>query len=379
MSKRLRASTVLKALKRVSQIPGPLTHFVSKKILGTLHPDMPRRAIPEGDETASAAALEPGNPGKFVERIYKSALGSRNYKVYIPKGYKSLPLPVVVMLHGCTQTPDDFAAGTGMNDLADRDGFLVIYPAQSAAANVLRCWNWFNPKDQDRARGEPSLIAGITLEISAEFAVDKQRIFVAGLSAGAAMAVILGATYPDLFSAVGAHSGLPYRAARGVTSALEAMRRGGPVRAKSELHSAQESANELDPIRTIVFHGDQDSTVDMCNGSAIIEQALGRAAQRSGPLLKVDVRRFENGRESTATAYLDSQARPVFEHWVVHGAGHAWSGGSPQGSYSDDSGPHASVEMVRFFLRRRVSKKQLLGSFGRILLWRLVPSSVREG
>ena len=218
MSKRLRASTVLKALKRVSQIPGPLTHFVSKKILGTLHPDMPRRAIPEGDETASAAALEPGNPGKFVERIYKSALGSRNYKVYIPKGYKSSPLPVVVMLHGCTQTPDDFAAGTGMNDLADRDGFLVIYPAQSAAANVLRCWNWFNPKDQDRARGEPSLIAGITLEISAEFAVDKQRIFVAGLSAGAAMAVILGATYPDLFSAVGAHSGLPYRAARGVTS-----------------------------------------------------------------------------------------------------------------------------------------------------------------
>ena len=285
----------------------------------------------------------------------------------------------MVMLHGCTQTPDDFAAGTGMNDLADRDGFLVIYPAQSAAANVLRCWNWFNPKDQDRARGEPSLIAGITLEISAEFAVDKQRIFVAGLSAGAAMAVILGATYPDLFSAVGAHSGLPYRAARGVTSALEAMRRGGPVRAKSELHSARESANELDPIRTIVFHGDQDSTVDMCNGSAFIEQALGRAAQRPGPLLKVHVRRFENGRESTATAYLDSQARPVFEHWVVHGGGHAWSGGSPQGSYSDDSGPHASVEMVRFFLRRRVSKKQLLGSFGRILLWRLFPSSVREG
>jgi poly(hydroxyalkanoate) depolymerase family esterase len=307
-----------------------------------------------------------------VERIYRSAQGTRNYKVYIPRGYKSVPLPLVVMLHGCTQTPDDFAAGTGMNELADRDGFLVVYPAQSAAANVLRCWNWFSPKNQNRAGGEPSLIAGIALETAAEFAVDRQRMFVAGLSAGAAMAVILGATYPDLFSAVGAHSGLPYGAARSVTSALEAMRGARPISANSVIHSAPDSIEELDPIRTIVFHGDQDATVDLGNGSAIIEQALGRAAHRSGPLLKIHVRRFENGRKFTATSYLDSQARPVFEHWVVHGAGHAWSGGSLKGSYSDDSGPHASAEMVRFFLQRRVSKGQLLASFGRILLRRLL-------
>lgn len=287
--------------------------------------------------------------GRFVDRSYSSPAGTRKYKVYIPKGYRDVPMPLVVMLHGCTQSPEDFAAGTGMNDLADREGFLVTYPAQPKGANALKCWNWFSAKDQLRDAGEPSLIAAITKGVVAEFAVDNQRIFIAGLSAGAAMAVILGATYPDLFSAVGAHSGLPYGAARTAMSAVTAMRKG----VESDCIPSLES----DPIPTIVFHGDNDRTVSMDNGSAIVRQAVDRVASRLGPLRTMSDRGSANGREFTTTLYLDSQGRPVVAHWVIHGAGHAWSGGSSKGSYSDERGPDASAEMLRFFLaQNRLAK-----------------------
>jgi poly(hydroxyalkanoate) depolymerase family esterase len=310
-----------------------------------------------------------GESARFVERNYASDAGNRDYKVYIPANYRGSPVPLIVMLHGCTQTPDDFATGTGMNELADRQGFLVAYPAQSVAANGLRCWNWFNARNQDRAGEEPALIAGITRQVATEFAIDEERIFIAGLSAGAAMAVILGATYPDLFSAAGVHSGLPFRAARNVTSALAAMRRGGPIAAGSTAHPTTESISGLDPIRTIVFHGDEDPTVEPVNGLAIVEQALARAAPRLGPLQKtIRERGIANGRQFTATTYRDSKARPVVEHWVVHGAGHAWSGGSSKGSYTDERGPHASAEMVRFFLQRRAGRLGVLASMGRALL-----------
>jgi poly(hydroxyalkanoate) depolymerase family esterase len=293
-------------------------------------------------------------PGQFVSRSYSNAAGARAYKLYIPKTYAKKRLPLIIMLHGCTQNPDDFAAGTRMNELADKHAFLVAYPAQSANANGSNCWNWFNVSDQVRDRGEPSLIAGITREVASNYRVDERRIFVAGLSAGAAMAVILGATYPELFAAVGAHSGLPYGAADDVPSAFAAMRgSSGPIFSGRGLKS-RTSTPRFAPTRapsTIVFHGDHDTTVNADNGSKIVAQAIALGRSQTGCLKQsVQAQVSANGRECTITIYRDSMMRPCIEQWVLHGAGHAWSGGCSNGSYIDERGPDASAEMVRFFL-----------------------------
>jgi poly(hydroxyalkanoate) depolymerase family esterase len=307
-----------------------------------------RESDGEDPVTQTARAESPharAKPGDFADRSYSNAAGTRTYKLYIPKNYAGKPMPLLVMLHGCTQDPDDFAAGTRMNQLADSQGFLVVYPAQSAAANDGKCWNWFTAKNQTRDRGEPSLIAGITREVAAEYAVDQRRIFVAGMSAGAAMAVILGATYPDLYAAVGAHSGLPYRAAHSAFSAFAAMQGNRKSPSKSPASSGRRS------IPTIVFHGDHDTMVNAGNGAEIVDQAVSLATAEYGPLQKaIGERTCENGRDYTRTVYGAAPANPLVEQWLLHGARHAWSGGSAEGSYTDETGPDASAEMVRFFL-----------------------------
>ena len=281
--------------------------------------------------------------GEFLSCSFTNEIGTRAYKVYVPTSHSaaSAPMPLLVMLHGCTQSPDDFAAGTRMNALADEHGFLVVYPAQSGAANGSKCWNWFRPEDQCRERGEPSIVAGITREVALRYGVDERRIFVAGMSAGAAMAVILGTTYPDLFAAVGAHSGLAYRAARDMPSAFGAMH----GRA-----SSTDAASMATAVPTIVFHGDADHTVQALNGEAIIEQVVGSHADRTGLRSDLQSGIAAGGRRYDRTIYVDAADRIVAEQWLLHGAAHAWSGGSTAGSYTDARGPDASAEMVRFFL-----------------------------
>jgi poly(hydroxyalkanoate) depolymerase family esterase len=252
----------------------------------------------------------------------------------------------VVMLHGCTQSPDDFAAGTKMNALAEEQIFLVAYPGQTSSANHGKCWNWFQPGDQQRDRGEPSLIAGITRQISRDYAIDRQRVYVAGLSAGGAAAAIMGATYPDIYAAVGVHSGLPCGAARDLASAFSAMRQGSPGSPnRAPRSSAFEGDGRLVP--TIVFHGDKDATVQPQNGHQVIEQFRSSGL---GELRSVTQPGRAGGRTFSRTSHFDASGQAVLEMWVVHGAGHAWSGGSSAGSYADPQGPDASREMVRFFL-----------------------------
>ncbi len=297
-------------------------------------------------------------PGAFLDRTFSNHAGTRTYKLYVPARYSvesGEPVPLLVMLHGCTQSPDDFATGTRMNALADRHGFLVIYPAQTAHANGSRCWNWFRPEDQNRDCGEPSLIAGITREVASAYRVDARRIFVAGMSAGAAMAVILGAMYPELYVAVGAHSGLPYGAARDMPSAFAAMQ-GGTAHAGRFKPPPATAVNRIEVpngIPTIVFHGDQDRTVNVRNGDAIALQVTGAGTEQPPLRAIVQTGTAPGGRSYRRTDYVDHANQPVVEHWRVHGAGHAWSGGSPHGSFTDPKGPDASVEMIRFFLAQR--------------------------
>jgi poly(hydroxyalkanoate) depolymerase family esterase len=277
---------------------------------------------------------------RFEERTYANAAGSRAYKLYIPSGYTGQALPLVVMLHGCTQSPDDFAAGTRMNEVAEEQMFLVAYPAQTQAANMSKCWNWFSPGDQQRDQGEPSLIAGITRQIMRDFPVELGRVYVTGLSAGGAAAAIMGATYPDLYAAIGIHSGLACGAASDMPSAFAAMKQGG---------SSPKGASRRPggPVPTIVFHGDRDTTVNPVNGDQVIAQAAAADLRTT-----VDRGEASGGMSYTRTVHADQTGRAVLEQWVLHGAGHAWSGGSTAGSYADPRGPDASREMMRFFLEQ---------------------------
>ena len=292
-----------------------------------------------GVKRAPASMTEIAPEGaKFIEGTYSNKAGSRTYKLFVPQGYhQSQPLPLIVMLHGCTQSPDDFAAGTRMNFIAEERNCLVVYPAQRGDANPSKCWNWFRSADQQRDAGEPSLIAGITRQVMRDYSVDPARVFVAGLSAGGAAAAIMGATYGDLYAAVGIHSGLAYGAATDMPSAFAAMRQGSGARRRADSRGPT--------VPSIIFHGDRDSTVNPVNGTQALEQATGAARTKK----KTQRGQIPGGHSYTRTTHADGE-REILEHWNIHGAGHAWSGGSPAGSYTDPQGPDATKEMLRFFL-----------------------------
>lgn len=290
-------------------------------------------------EDVEDVATETADPlkGKFLSLSCTVPAGTRAYKLYIPSTYAGEPAPLVVMLHGCKQNPDDFAAGTGMNALAEEQGCLVVYPAQAKNANGSNCWNWFQAGDQRRDSGEPSIIAAITQQVMRDYKVDPARVYVAGLSAGGAMAAILASEYPELYKAAGIHSGLPTGAAHDVPSAFAAMSNG----AAAGVLKAKTGAT----VPVIVFHGDRDKTVHPQNGHQVLAQQAG--AQPGAATTEKGS--TPNGRSYTRAIHHSTSGKLAAEHWTVHGSGHAWSGGSKRGSYTDPKGPDASREMLRFF------------------------------
>lgn len=307
---------------------------------------------------------------RFEESSFTCAAGTRTFKLFVPAGAGSAPRPLVVMLHGCTQSPDDFAAGTRMNDLAAAQGICVLYPAQAPRSNAHKCWNWFVPADQRRGDGEPALLAGMTRHVMQTHDIDADRVFVAGLSAGGAMAAILAREYPDLFAAAGIHSGVPPGVAHDVASAFTVMKVGPgaaaswqtPTSASMPLWTAappptssSKDSTLVAPsiVPVIVFHGDCDSTVAPANADAVIAAAL--ASADSSRRIDRDGRSTNNeGRSFSRTIWhadgATSETPSLAEQWLIHGAGHAWSGGADEGSYTDPAGPDASREMLRFFL-----------------------------
>jgi poly(hydroxyalkanoate) depolymerase family esterase len=292
-------------------------------------------------QAEKAADIDPSGVSADQQRVtfsthsFANAAGHRMYKLYVPKMYNGEPLPLVVMLHGCTQDADDFAAGTQMNAVAERDGCIVAYPVQPQQANASKCWNWFKPGDQQRDGGEPALIAGITRDVMAKYAVDPARVFVAGLSAGGAMAAIMIRAYPDLYAAACIHSGLAAGSAHDLPSALAAMRGGKALRARGA---------DLPKRPLIVFHGDADATVHPSNAAELMRGFGGQAIVFDNPA------RAEPGKRTSTVERMKSAEGFDAELWRIHGAPHAWSGGSARGSYTDASGPDASAAMMRFFL-----------------------------
>jgi len=299
---------------------------------------------------APARAPEVESPGRFIAGAFTNHAGSREYKLYVPRGRRGRAFPLVVMLHGCMQTPDDFATGTRMNGYAEQEGWCVVYPAQTGSANVSRCWNWFKTADQQRDQGEPAIIADLTRAVVHAYDLDASRVYVAGLSAGGAMAAVMGSTYPDLYAAVGIHSGIAYAVAHDLPSAFSAMRGGAAA-------PAIDSATALVPVPTIVFHGDQDTTVHPRNADHVVAQSATVSATR-GPSVKIETGAVPDGHGYTRAIHQDPRGQVFLEQWVVHGAGHAWSGGSAEGSFTDPRGPDATREMLRFFAGFRNPRAQ---------------------
>ena len=294
-------------------------------------------------EPEARAARSPVAGQGSGRRSFRGAAGSLEYLLHLPS-HGDEPMPLVIMLHGCTQSAEDFARGTKMNALADELGFIVAYPEQTKSANMQKCWNWFRQSDQSKASGEPAVIAGITREIIANHPVDPGRVYVAGLSAGGAAAAIMAHAFPDIYAAAGIHSGLACGSAKDLPGAFAAMQGNG----QRHRPTARQTY-----VPIITFHGDRDSTVHPTNSDQI------HAAWESMPAIAGLERKIADGKSQSGSSYrkiviLNADGRSMSESWSLKGAGHAWSGGSPTGSYTYPQGPDASREMLRFFLQHRL-------------------------
>lgn len=317
---------------------------VPKKAVRVTKPRKPRPKSNVANSTAENKLKIMPRDASFKTDVYHCEHGKRTYKIYIPSLVKTTDaaLPLIIMLHGCNQIPDDFARGTGMNLLAEEFGFIVVYPEQERKSQTNRCWNWYKRSDQMRGSGEPALTASLTNHIVSEHNIDPAKVYIAGLSAGASSALVTATTYPDIFAGVGVHSGMAVGSAHDTSSAMFAMRYGMP------------GQSHVVPLPTIIFHGDADKVVNVRNSQYIAERANEpypqlRRTQRNGYTA--------SGQKYTRTSYRLGKGRSFVEQWIVKDAGHEWSGGNRLGTFTNPNGPNASREMIRFLFAHRTTQK----------------------
>lgn len=327
----------------------------------------------------------PVEDATWQKNHYHDATGNRPYFVYTPNTYHhGTEVPLVVLLHGCTQKAADFAAGTGMNQLAERYGFIALYPQQKLISNQTLCWNWFKPAHQYRDRGEPALIAHMVqsiIENKSQWTIDRSRVYVVGASAGAAMAVILGATYPDIFTAIGVHSGVEYQAVTNIVGGLKLVLKGGPNPIQQGQKAFEAMGRYKRVMPTIVFQGTHDKIVPPINGDQVVQQWMVTNYLASQGLYVADIMnpttttfgQIPEGYSYTVDTWKDHTGIEVQQYWKIDGLAHAWSGGNPAVSYTDPRGPNASQAMYEFFMKHtmaspyevssRRSERQIMTNF----------------
>ncbi|HSQ10100.1 MAG TPA: PHB depolymerase family esterase [Burkholderiaceae bacterium] len=295
--------------------------------------------------------------GRFVEGTLVDGQSAehhpRKYMLYEPASRGHAPAPLLVLLHGCKQGAAEFAAGTRMNEAAEAAGVVVLYPQQSLGANLLRCWNWYALHDRSNKDGDAAVIAAMTRQVMREHDIDATRVYVAGMSAGGGMAAVLVRDYPELYAALGVHSGVPAGLAHDVYSAMRLMST-GPVPSEAEAGPGTGNVGGASAA-SIVFHGDEDTVVHLSNGVAIHGGAGGSQVP---PLLDTQQSTTQprpGHRGFTRSVEYGAGGVTERELWIVHGAGHAWAGGSSEQPDTDSSGPDASREMLRFFLQHQLS------------------------
>jgi len=319
-----------------------------------LNPPLSPKFLEEGNlvnvDDEGGRGWLPSAAGQFID----FPTTGRTNKLYIPSSASSSnPLPLFVMLHGCTQNPTDFSKGTKMNEVGESRGFFVLYPEQPSSENNNKCWNWFETVDQSRG-GEPKVIADMVTKVASQYVIDFQRVYVAGLSAGAAMSVIVGTVYPEIFAGVGVGAGLEFKAATSVLSAYTAMSSGGPDPISQGRVAYQAMGNNARVQGVLVVHGTSDYTVYPINGKQVTQQYVTTLDYVLGDgdslgyisIIPTDYTdgQVPGGRAYRTNNYADvkpGSGKVLVKYIEVTGMGHAWSGGSTAGTYTDPNGPDA--------------------------------------
>jgi poly(hydroxyalkanoate) depolymerase family esterase len=315
------------------------------------HRHSPGRSTGSGPGSPSAPGLTSGSTG-FTSGNYTNGSGALGYELYVPSTYRAgTPTPLVVALHGCTQSADAYRQASGWDAFGQAKGFIVLFPQQTSSRNYLTCWNWFQQADMQRGSGEPAIIAGMVTAIEHGYSIDSHRIYVAGFSAGGAMANVMAATYPDLFAAVGVGSGCEY-------NGLPCTGYQGPDPTQTGAQAYHAMGAYARVMPAIVFQGDADSIVAPANAPEIVREwqvtdNYVMSGSANGPIpttaMKYSFGWVPSGRLYTVTSYPDSHGNELIEYWSIRGMDHAWSGGNASQQYTDPSGPNETATMYAFF------------------------------
>jgi len=301
--------------------------------------------------------------GRIESGSYYSFNGMRSYKVFLPSNHSESTnhgkIPVIIALHGCMQDSESFAAGTRLNEWAEKLGFAVYYPEQSKFFNIYNCWNWFLPTNQMKNTGEAELIMGGLKKVTREFSLNKDKTFLLGMSSGGAVVSILANCYPRSFQAVATHHGTMYKAASDVFSAKEVVYNGSkiaPEVAAAKGYSCSGFTPKKNPLPAVIIHGSRGAVMRAIHATQveselrIFNDYLDNGIRDNS---LDDEMTFEKFTPDNLYSYdvvtWSHRGRPYIKRYMIETLGHAWSGGDNQYEFNDPHGPDATKIILDFF------------------------------